>query len=153
MLSRLPAEPPVDPARSRLMGRVAQTGSRPEMVVRRALHAAGFRYRLHVKDLPGRPDLVFPARRSVVFVHGCFWHRHPGCHATTMPKTRANFWRDKFAANQARDARVCESLAERGWAIHVVWECETRDRAFLEPLLAFLSSRAPASTRERIDAG
>ena len=134
-------EPPVEPRRSALMSRVAQKGSKPEMIVRRALHAAGFRFRLHRGDLPGSPDIVLPAHRAVVFVHGCFWHRHEGCGASTTPKTRAEFWKSKFEANVARDARATERLRQAGWSVHVVWECETRDGTFLAPLLGFL--RAP----------
>jgi DNA mismatch endonuclease (patch repair protein) len=107
------------------MGRVASKGSVPEMAVRRALHAAGFRFRLHHRDLPGTPDIVLPRHRAVIFVHGCFWHRHAGCRRTTTPKTRAEFWQAKFDANQARDARTCGDLREAGWTVVVIWECET----------------------------
>jgi DNA mismatch endonuclease (patch repair protein) len=121
-----------------LMGRVAQKGSAPEMVVRRALHRAGLRFRLHRRDLPGTPDLVLPRWRAVVFVHGCFWHRHPGCPAASMPATRAFFWAEKFAANVARDRRVQAALKAAGWNVHVVWECETRSGSWKAPLLAAL---------------
>jgi DNA mismatch endonuclease, patch repair protein len=140
-LNRMPAipDPPVDPARSALMRRVAQRGSKPEMIVRGALQAAGYRFRLHRKDLPGSPDIVFPTRRAAVFVHGCFWHRHPGCRAASTPKTRADFWSAKFAANIERDRRVAEALYRRGWSVHVVWECETCRGDFLPALLTFLN--------------
>jgi DNA mismatch endonuclease, patch repair protein len=137
------ADPPVDPARSALMRRVAQRGSKPEMVVRRALQAAGYRFRLHRKDLPGSPDIVFPARRAAVFVHGCFWHRHRACRAASTPKIRADFWSAKFAANIERDQRVAEALHRQGWSVHVVWECETRRGNFLPALLTFLEGSEP----------
>jgi DNA mismatch endonuclease (patch repair protein) len=95
-------------------------------VIRRALHRMGFRYRLHAANLPGRPDLVFPSRRSVIFIHGCFWHRHAGCSKTTSPKTRAAFWRKKFEANKLRDRKAAKELTKRGWRVLIVWECQTR---------------------------
>jgi len=138
------SDPPVAPSRSKLMSRVRQKNTKPETVVRQALHAAGFRYRLHRRDLPGSPDIVLPGRKAVVFVHGCFWHRHPGCKAASTPKTRAEFWARKFDANVERDRRAIDALSEKGWAVHVVWECETRAGTFFEPLLKFLSG-APAA--------
>lgn len=130
----------VDPARSALMGRVRTKGSAPEMRVRSAAHALGFRFRLHGRNLPGTPDLVFPRLGKAIFVHGCFWHRHPGCQRTTNPKTRAKYWSGKFATNIERDARVIAELGQLGWDVMVIWECETFDserlgrrlRAFLE---------------------
>jgi DNA mismatch endonuclease (patch repair protein) len=107
------------------MRRVRQAGTKPELAVRRSLHAMGFRYRLHRRDLPGRPDIVLPARRVAIFVHGCFWHRHQGCTRTTTPKTNAEYWLAKFAENQARDARVIAALEAAGWRVRVVWQCET----------------------------
>lgn len=95
------------------------------MAVRRAAHALGLRFRLHRKNLPGRPDLVFPKHRLVLFVHGCFWHRHQGCKRATTPKTRADFWNSKFKENEARDKRVAAALREAGWRVAVIWECET----------------------------
>jgi DNA mismatch endonuclease (patch repair protein) len=142
-----PIDPPVDPSRSRLMGRVAQRDTKPEMIVRKALFAGGYRYRLHGRRLPGTPDLVFPGRRAAVFVHGCFWHRHSGCPSASMPKTRAEFWSAKFATNVARDRRVEEELRASGWRVHVVWECETRGNRFLEPLLNFLNYCATLNER------
>lgn len=102
--------------------------TRPEMVLRRLLHAMGFRYRLHAKGLPGKPDLVFPKYRAVVFVHGCFWHRHPGCRYTTNPSTRPEFWQAKFAGTVERDQRAIERLTENGWRVAVVWECALKQR-------------------------
>jgi DNA mismatch endonuclease, patch repair protein len=109
------------------MSKVRTQGTRPEMTLRRLLHRAGLRFRLHRRDLPGTPDIVLPRYRTAIFVHGCFWHRHAGCHRATMPKTRTEFWRQKFAANVARDIRKERLLKERGWNVVTVWECETSD--------------------------
>ncbi|WP_404406194.1 very short patch repair endonuclease [Pelagibacterium halotolerans] len=124
--SRNPVD--VDPSRSALMARVRQKGSAPEMVVRRISHALGFRHRLHRASLPGSPDLVFPSRKAVIFVHGCFWHRHDGCPRSTTPKTRREYWEAKFRDNVARDRRVMMELQRQGWSAMVIWECETRDQ-------------------------
>lgn len=113
--------------RSEIMSRVRGKDTKPEWRVRSALHAAGLRYRLHVKGLPGRPDLVFSSRRCVVFIHGCFWHRHAGCASTRTPKSRIDFWEAKFQENSRRDKRVEEELKNLGWTVIVVWECETLD--------------------------
>ena len=123
------------------MRRVARVHTMPELLVRRALHRLGFRYQLHVKELPGSPDIVLPSARTAVFVHGCFWHRHTGCRAATTPKTRQAFWEEKFQANVERDARKAKALAEAGWAVKVVWECEAKSGTFIEPLTAFLRAR------------
>src|SRR5262245_10140140 len=96
----------------------------PELAVRRWLHRHGFRYRLHAKGLPGHPDVVFPGRRVVVFVHGCFWHRHPGCRYAYHPASNVAFWTMKFESNVQRDARQVAALEEAGWYVLVVWECE-----------------------------
>lgn len=116
----------------------------PEMKVRSALHRGGYRFRLHRKDLPGKPDIVLSSRRVVVFVHGCFWHRHPGCRAASSPSTRIAFWQDKFARNVERDRQAVEALERAGWAVHVVWECETKGKAptFWTALEAFLRKRS-----------
>ena len=113
--------------RSEIMSRVPSRGSRPEMMVRRLVHGLGFRYRLHGKDLPGRPDLVFSSRRRVIFVHGCFWHRHPGCALARTPKSRVRFWRAKLDGNRERDIANQRKLDTMGWLSLVVWECELRD--------------------------
>lgn len=113
--------------RSRRMALVRSKDTKPEMKVRRALHALGFRYRLHVKGLPGHPDLVFPSRKKVVFVHGCFWHRHLGCSLARLPKSRQKFWVPKLEGNRLRDEAAINSLRAVGWGVLVVWECETRD--------------------------
>lgn len=129
------------PARRReLMARVKSKGTTPELAVRRSAHALGFRFRLHGRDLPGTPDLVFPRLKKAIFVHGCFWHRHPGCSRTTSPKTRADYWENKFAENVARDAARLRELGELGWETLVIWECETFDaEALSRRLSAFLS--------------
>ena len=114
--------------RSRMMSNIRGKDTKPELTLRRALHARGLRYRLHVKDLPGRPDLAFPKFRAVVFVHGCFWHRHAGCAKATNPGTRVQFWREKFESNVKRDQRNSERLKIMGWRVHTVWECELTNR-------------------------
>lgn len=101
--------------------------TRPEMAVRSALHAAGFRYRLHARELPGKPDIVLPKYRAVVFVHGCFWHQHD-CSAFKMPANRQEFWREKIGGNVRRDEAVREKLLNQGWRVALVWECSLRGR-------------------------
>ena len=124
--------------RSALMARIKGVDTGPEMFVRRALHARGYRYRVHGSGLPGRPDLVFKKRRAAVFVHGCFWHRH-GCKKTTTPKSRQDYWLEKFAKNVARDQRNLTQLADEGWRIYVVWECEIDcDETVIDHLTTFL---------------
>ena len=113
--------------RSRIMAQVKSKGMKPEMRVRRMLHGLGYRYRLHRKDLPGRPDLVFPARRKVVLVNGCFWHRHDGCGKVRIPAANRDYWVAKLERNHARDIRNAALLAAQGWAVATVWECELRD--------------------------
>jgi DNA mismatch endonuclease, patch repair protein len=121
-------EPPVTPARSANMSKVRGKNTKPEIAVRRAAHALGLRFRLHRRDLPGTPDLVFSRRKTAIFVHGCFWHRHEGCRkAGPAPKTRTEFWQAKFDRNTARDARNADALMAAGWNVATVWECETRD--------------------------
>lgn len=112
--------------RSRMMAGIRGKDTKPELRLRLALHARGFRYRLYVKNLPGRPDLVLPKYLSVIFVHGCFWHRHPGCRYTTTPGTRAEFWQEKFQTNVRRDNLVLGELRRMGWRIGIVWECALR---------------------------
>ncbi|WP_444848488.1 very short patch repair endonuclease [Duganella caerulea] len=130
-------------ARSAVMARVRGKNTRPELIVRKLVFAAGYRYRLHVRTLPGSPDLVFPGRKKVIFVHGCFWHRHDDCNLARMPKSRVEFWRDKLNGNKARDARSYDALRRAGWHVHVVWECELGDLVALEEnLRAFLGPPA-----------
>jgi len=106
------------------MARIRSRDTKPELIVRSLLHRAGLRFSLRRKDLPGRPDIVLPKYRAVIFVHGCFWHRHPGCKVATLPKSRQDFWQAKFAANVARDERNQRRLVEAGWNVLVLWECE-----------------------------
>lgn len=133
-------------ARSELMSRVRGKNTAPEMRVRRLAHLLGYRFRLHRRDLPGSPDIVFVSRRKVVFVHGCFWHRHPGCKGTTSPKTRADYWQAKFCDNMVRDQRVQKHLRELGWDVLVIWECETEDQAKLHDILFRFLSWPPIVT-------
>lgn len=125
--------------RSWLMSRVRGKDTKPEIIVRQVAHAMGLRFRLQRKDLPGRPDLVFPKYRLAVFVHGCFWHRHEGCSKASTPKTRADFWNAKFEANVVRDRMTQRRLEEMGWRVAVIWECDTRDRAGIERRLRDLT--------------
>lgn len=125
-----------DPIRSRIMSAVRQKNTGPEIIVRRILHGLGLRFRLHRKDLPGRPDIVLAKHKTVVFVHGCFWHRHSGCSKTTTPKTRKEFWQTKFDQNVERDLRSERALVDRGWNVLVIWECETSDLVRLRERLS-----------------
>lgn len=106
------------------MSQIRSVNTGPEIIVRKQLHAAGYRYRLHVKSLPGRPDIVLPRYRTVIFVHGCFWHRHEDCRNAATPRTRPAFWQEKFAKNIERDRLVSSLLIAAGWKVEVVWECE-----------------------------
>lgn len=113
--------------RSALMRSVRQQNTTPETRVRSVAHRLGYRFRLHRRDLPGTPDIVFPGRRTCIFVHGCFWHRHAGCRLATTPKTRSAFWKSKFRANVVRDRRKLADLQAVGWCVGIIWECEARD--------------------------
>jgi DNA mismatch endonuclease (patch repair protein) len=124
--------------RSRTMRAVKGKDTQPEWIVRRLLHAAGYRYRLHVKNLPGKPDLVFPARRKVVFVHGCFWHGHDCSRGDRQPKANAEYWSAKIARNKERDAKHMVMLRADGWKIATVWECEIKKIGLLARLRKFL---------------
>lgn len=117
----------IDQARSAQMALVRSRDTKVEMRVRKFLHSTGLRYRLHDRRLPGSPDLVFSSRRIVVFIHGCFWHRHPGCAAARLPKTRQEFWEAKLGGNVSRDARQESELMGLGWTVLIIWECETKD--------------------------
>ena len=119
-----------DAARSAQMSRIRARDTKPEMRVRQALHAAGLRYRLHAKDLPGKPDLVFRSRKVALFVHGCFWHQHPdpNCKLSRMPKSKLDFWRPKLEGNRLRDLKVREQLEAQGWSVFEVWECQAAKR-------------------------
>ncbi len=111
------------PTRSRMMSGIGGKNTKPEIRLRQALHARGFRFRLHCKDLPGTPDIVLPGRRVAILVNGCFWHRHEGCRYTATPRTNEEFWRQKFHENVDRDRRHAEMLHTLGWRVAVVWEC------------------------------
>jgi len=125
----------LDPERrSRLMRQIKGKNTRPEMIVRSLLHRLGYRFRLHRKDLPGTPDIVFPSRRLALFVHGCFWHGH-GCRIGRLPKSRLDYWKPKIEANAERDRRKQEALVEAGWRVAVLWQCELSDtEALVEKL-------------------
>ena len=126
--------------RSRIMRSVGTANTGPEMTVRRALHRRGFRYSLHRRDLPGSPDIVFPSRRKVLFVHGCFWHGH-SCRWGRLPKSRLDYWQPKIEANRKRDARNVKDLQDDGWAVLVVWQCELRDKpAAIDGIVRFLEA-------------
>ena len=113
--------------RSRMMAGIKGKNTRPELVVRKLVHGMGFRYRLHRKDLPGSPDLVFPRLKKVIFVHGCFWHRHAGCRFAYTPKSNAQFWLDKLEGNIRRDGQAVMALDTLDWQVLIVWECEVSD--------------------------
>jgi DNA mismatch endonuclease (patch repair protein) len=122
--------------RSWNMSRIRGRDTQPELVVRSVLHRLGFRFRVHEQGLPGRPDIVLPRHRVVVFVHGCFWHRHRGCRFAYTPKSNGAFWSDKFEHNVARDSRNGRKLRRLGWRVVVVWECQTADHTALTQRLA-----------------
>lgn len=128
----------VDPqTRSRMMSGIRGKNTQPEMLVRRILHAMGYRYRLHARELPGKPDIVFRRRRLAIFVHGCFWHRHsdPECRLARMPKSRVDFWQPKLEGNRRRDEANVAALEAAGWKVLLVWECQLRDREQLGNML------------------
>lgn len=131
--------------RSRMMSSIRARDTKPEMLVRRYLHALGFRYRLSPRELPGRPDLLLPKYRAAIFVHGCFWHGHEKCRFATIPSTRTEFWQEKISANKARDAAVVDKLHEMGWRVGVVWECALRSKRqeALTRLAEFIDSESP----------
>jgi len=112
--------------RSERMSRIKSRDTKPELVLRSAMHRKGFRFRINDTRLPGKPDIVFPKYRAAVFVHGCFWHRHPGCSVATTPKSNTAFWTEKFDRNVSRDARSKEALEANGWRVFTVWECDLK---------------------------
>lgn len=117
--------------RSERMSRIRSRDTGPEMVVRRIVHGMGYRYRLHRSDMPGKPDLVFGPRRKVIFVHGCFWHRHEDCRLARLPKSRLEFWQPKLEANRIRDERNRYELTRKDWGVLVIWECEIKEESRL----------------------
>lgn len=118
--------------RSERMSRVKGRDTTPEIVVRRLVHGLGYRYRLHARELPGKPDIVLRPRRKAIFVHGCFWHRHANCPLARLPKSRHDFWIPKLEGNRERDARNMKALRAAGWTCTTIWECELRDMARVE---------------------
>lgn len=129
--------------RSENMRRIRSKNTAPEMTVRRLAHSLGYRYRLHRKDIPGKPDLVFPRRRKAIFIHGCFWHQHPGCREGRPPKSNADYWLPKLERNIERDKVVLGQLISMGWDVLVIWECDTMNtKALRETLLDFLGPPA-----------
>jgi DNA mismatch endonuclease, patch repair protein len=131
------------PERSERMRRVRSRDTRPELIVRRLAYHLGYRYRLQARDLPGRPDLVFRRRRKVIFVHGCFWHRHQdlGCRLARLPKSRPEFWLPKLEGNRQRDERHEKALRDKGWDVLTIWECQLPHRDVLRNrIVAFLDT-------------
>jgi DNA mismatch endonuclease (patch repair protein) len=128
--------------RSKRMALIRSAHTKPELLVRSITHRCGYRFRLHVSELPGKPDLVFPKLRKVVFVHGCFWHRHPGCPLARLPKSKLDFWVPKLTQNRIRDLRNIGRLRRAGWNVKVIWECEMRKAAKVEKKIkGFLGPR------------
>jgi len=121
--------------RRRLMSRFRSKDTKPEVLVRKALHRAGRRFRLHMNDLPGRPDIVLRKDQTVVMVHGCFWHQHEGCSVARLPKSNPDFWREKFARNQSRDVRVKDELEKLDWRVVIIWECEAKSPELVQLLV------------------
>lgn len=121
--------------RSRIMRAVRHENTTPEIKVRKMAHSLGYRFRLHRKDLPGSPDLVFPKHNLCIFVHGCFWHSHPQCKKATVPKSNMGYWRQKFEDNKQRDRRKARELQTLGWKVVIIWECQTRDTKKLRTIL------------------
>ncbi|MRV76305.1 DNA mismatch endonuclease Vsr [Duganella sp. FT92W] len=128
--------------RSENMARIRGKDTRPELTVRKAFWAAGLRYRLHEKSLPGKPDIVFTTRRIAVFIHGCFWHCHEGCNNFRIPKTRSEWWSEKLARNKQRDKDICSVLQDAGWRVIVIWECQAHKNDFLQKIIEELKQEA-----------
>lgn len=134
--------------RSRMMSGIRGKDTKPEMVLRRALHVRGFRYRLHGKGVPGRPDMILAKHRAVIFVHGCYWHRHEGCRYATTPATRPEFWAEKFTANVRRDRTACDTLVTDGWRVATIWECALRKPRSVERTLAAIEEWLLSENRQ-----
>lgn len=146
-IGKIPPRRKRDPlTRSQIMARIRSKNTRPEVLTRSAVQALGHRFRKHVDDLPGKPDLANKTRKWAVFVHGCFWHSHRGCQLASSPKTNTNYWAAKLARNQSRDADKIAALKSEGYRVLVVWECDVRDGARLQrALCSFFASIKPAS--------
>ena len=125
--------------RSWNMSRIRNKNTKPEKAVRSFLHRSGFRFRLHSRNLPGTPDIILPKYRTVIFVHGCYWHRHRGCKDATMPKSNTEFWEKKFSGTVIRDSQKKDSLIELGWSVIVIWECEIKKEIFGKKLENYLN--------------
>lgn len=136
--------------RSVIMSRITGKNTKPEIVVRKIVHSLGYRFRLHREDLPGKPDLVLPRHRKIIFVNGCFWHGHAECRRAKLPSSNITFWREKIAINKARDIEVKRQLRLAGWNVLVVWQCEiSRRNPFLRRLETFLISKSRLQTQSR----
>lgn len=133
-----------DEARRKMMAGFTSKNTKPEMVVRRALHRLGFRFRLHRRDLPGKPDILLPRHRLAILVHGCFWHQHTGCRDARIPRTRQDYWSAKFKRNLERDEQTVLALTELGWRVAVIWECEARRPQLEADLQALLHKPEPS---------
>ncbi|MER9365038.1 DNA mismatch endonuclease Vsr [Mesorhizobium sp. M0518] len=134
-----------DVARRKMMAQFRSKDTKPEVMVRRALHRLGFRFRLHRSDLPGTPDIVLPRHRTIILVHGCFWHQHNGCRDARMPRTRQDYWSAKFQRNSERDVKITAALTALGWRVLVVWECDARKpdlATYLASVLGHVPGRA-----------
>jgi len=143
----------IPPARrSWLMARVTSKDTGPEHTVRRMLSQCGYRYRLHVRGLPGKPDIVFRSRRKAIFIHGCFWHQHEGCPKGRLPKSRADYWGPKLARNRERDAEVMAEMMALGWSVGIVWQCELRGTTTLVERLTQFLGPPPHAKRRATDA-
>ena len=127
--------------RSQMMSGIRSKNTKPEITVRRWLHKNGYRFRLHRKDLPGKPDVVLPKYKTVIFVHGCFWHRHNGCKYCITPKTRTDWWLNKFEGNIQRDSLVLAAYRDIGWNPLIIWECQIKDNSFKIILSSFFSTK------------
>tara|TARA_Y100001933_G_scaffold36717_1_gene31806 strand:+ start:166 stop:588 length:423 start_codon:yes stop_codon:yes gene_type:complete len=122
----------VSEQRSRNMSAIKSKNTKPEITVRKLLHSMGYRFRIHSKHLPGSPDIVLPKYKTVIFVHGCFWHRHENCKYTSTPKTRKEFWENKFNSNKKRDKKIQKEIIDLGWKFIIIWECQASDIKSLE---------------------
>jgi DNA mismatch endonuclease (patch repair protein) len=131
------------------MRAVKSRDTKPEMIVRRLIHGLGYRYRLHRPDLPGKPDLTFPSRRTVLFIHGCFWHGHDCARGARVPKINRDYWTAKIAGNKARDIKDCDRLRDMGWLVLTVWECEIKDAGLGPRLHMLLGPKSAVKHRQR----